>query len=429
MYTDARGLAAGTASPAIRPIHSSFIALALSPRAMFGSLRLDMILTKPMQFLKDWYARVEARNLARMTPFERAELLEFDASFRKRRVRYAAIGIGLWLVGGLFAKLTLVNLGWLGALALSAVLLMSLIVALTGAWFGPSRAKTGTKSIVLLIGVTLAGAIAGGLGANIFRTGSLDNIADEFARAAPKILIGGLIAGIVYAVLMVSIVQFRRGQLLRRNQQLERQAQQERMGRQVADARLKLLQAQVEPHFLFNTLASVQQLAEGKAPEAAQLTAQLITFLRGGLKSLREDTTTLGREFKVMQAYLEIMQTRMHDRLTFTLELPEALRDFQVPPAMLISLVENAIKHGLEPSLEGGEIHIRAAREDDRLRITVTDTGQGLNAAQSGGGVGLDNIRQRLRVLFSDSAHLMVSRNVPHGFKAVIDLPLPVNPT
>ena len=384
-----------------------------------------MNLMKPILFFKDWYARVEAKSLARLTPFERAELLEFDAAVRKRRARYVAIVTGLWLLGGLFAKFSLDHLGWFGALTLSAVLLMSLIVALSGAWFGPSRIKTGTKSIVLLLGVTLAGAIAGGLGANIFRAGNLNNVADEFARAAPKILVGGLIAGMVYAVLMVSIVQFRRGQLLRRNQQLERQAQQERMGRQVADARLKLLQAQVEPHFLFNTLASVQQLAEGKAPEAAELTAQLITFLRGGLKSLREETTTLGREFKVMQAYLAIMQTRMLDRLTFSLDMPDDLRDLSVPPAMLISLVENAIKHGLEPSLEGGEILVRAERENDRLRITVTDTGQGLNAALSGGGVGLDNIRQRLRVLFSDTAHLMVSRNVPHGFKAVIDLPLP----
>ena len=379
----------------------------------------------PIQIFKDWYANAEARSLARLTPFERAELLAFDAAVRKRRTRYLAIMVALWLAGGTLAKLLLSNLGWFGALGMSAAMLMSMIVALSGAWFGPSRFKTGTKSIVLLIGVTLAGAIAGGIGANIFQAGNLNSVADEFARAAPKILFGGLIAGMVYAVLMVSIVQFRRGQLLRRNQQLERQAQQERMGRQVADARLKLLQAQVEPHFLFNTLASVQQLAEGKAPEAAELTAQLITFLRGGLKSLREDTTTLGREFKVMQAYLAIMQTRMHERLTFTLDLPEVLRDMEVPPAILISLVENAIKHGLEPSLEGGSIHVIAAQAGDRLLITVRDTGQGLNTSQSGGGVGLDNIRQRLRVLFSDRARLMVSRNVPQGFVAVIDLPLP----
>ena len=126
-----------------------------------------------------------------------------------------------------------------------------------------------------------------------------------------------------------------------------------------------------------------------------------------------------------MQAYLSIMQTRMHDRLAFSLDLPESLQHLSVPPAMLISLVENAIKHGLEPSLEGGRIDVSAASVDNRLRITVVDTGQGPNISQSGGGVGLDNIRQRLRVLFSDQAHLIVSKNVPHGFVAVIDLPLP----
>jgi LytS/YehU family sensor histidine kinase len=280
---------------------------------------------------------------------------------------------------------------------------------------------------VLLVGVTLAGAIVGGLGANLAETNTLTGVADQFVRVAPKILVGGLIAGMVCAVLMVSIVQYRRGQLQRRNEHLERQAQQERMGRQLADARLKLLQAQVEPHFLFNTLASVRQLADGSAPEAAELTAQLITFLRGGLASLREDTTTLGREFNVMRAYLSIMQTRMRDRLAFTLDLPAVLQRRQVPPAMLISLVENAIKHGIEPSLDGGKIDISASSDFSRLRITVADTGQGPNISSSGGGVGLDNIRQRLRVLFSDQARLIVSPNSPHGFIAVIDLPLPEN--
>lgn len=378
----------------------------------------------PIQAFNHWYARAEAKGRAKLTPDERADLLAFEASFQKYRQRYAAIIVALWLGVGVLAKLLLNNVGWIGAFALSALILMSLIVAITGAWFGPSRFTTGTKGFVLL-GVTLAGYIVGGLGATITRTSTLSSVADEVVRVAPRILVGGFIAGLVYSVLMVSIVQYRRGQLLRRNQQLERQAQQERMGRQLADARLKLMQAQVEPHFLFNTLASVQQLAEGRAPEAAELTAQLITFLRGGLASLREETTTLGREFKVMQAYLAIMQTRMRDRLAFSLEMPEELRDLQVPPAMLISLVENAIKHGLEPSLEGGKIEVSAARDADRLRITVRDTGQGPTISHSGGGVGLDNIRQRLRVLFSDQARLIVSRNVPHGFIAVIDLPMP----
>lgn len=373
---------------------------------------------------KRWYADAESRGLAKLAPNERADLLAFDAAFHRNRARYAAIIVAVWLGISVLAKLLLVKLGWFGAFALSAVMLMSLIVAITGAWFGPSLFKSGYKNLLLLTGVTLAGAVAGGLGANIAFVDGSTRILDEFIRLAPNILMGGLVAGLVYAVLMVSIVQYRRGQLLGRNEQLLRQAQQERMGRQLADARLKLLQAQVEPHFLFNTLASVQQLAEGKAPEAARLTSQLIAFLRAGLASLREDTSTLGREFSSMEAYLAIMQTRMPERLQYSLDLPADLKDLEVPPAMLISLVENSIKHGLEPSPEGGRIEVLARRERDRLRITVTDTGEGINAAKSGGGVGLDNIRQRLRALFGDNAHLSVSGNYPRGFIAIIDLPL-----
>ena len=119
------------------------------------------------------------------------------------------------------------------------------------------------------------------------------------------------------------------------------------------------------------------------------------------------------------------MQTRMHDRLQFSLDLPAELADLAVPPAMLVSLVENAIKHGLEPHPDGGRLDVSARSEGGRLRITVADTGQGPNLAKSGGGVGLDNIRQRLRALFASEARLIVSENAPHGFVATIDLPLP----
>ncbi|MEP7154878.1 MAG: histidine kinase [Betaproteobacteria bacterium] len=375
---------------------------------------------------KRWYAQQEARSLRMLTAEERSDVRAFDAAFRKNQTRYIATLVTLWVGSAVLAKMAMENLGWVAAFSLSGVILLSMIVALISAWFGPFRFKTGMKSFILLLVVTVSGAMFGGFGANVVKTSAWDQVLAQFVRIAPKILMAGLIAGMVYAVLMVSIVQYRRGQLQRRNQQLEQQAQQERMGRQLADARLKLMQAQVEPHFLFNTLASVQQLAEGKAPEAAQLTAQLITFLRGGLASLREDTATLGCEFRTMEAYLTIMQTRMDDRLQFNLSLPEPLKDMQVPPAMLISLVENAIKHGLEPSLEGGRIDVSADSEGGRLKITVIDTGRGPDLAKSGGGVGLDNIRQRLRVLFSDHAHLVVAKNVPHGFIAVIDLPLQV---
>ncbi len=382
-----------------------------------------------LKSIKAWYSRLENQALAKLAPGERADVLAFDASLKKQPLRYVMIALGLWLVMAILGKALLSNIGWLGACVLSAIMLMSIIVAFTGAWFGPTRFKIGARSLLLLVGITLAGAIVGGLGANITQMSTLAGVKEQFMLVAPKILIGGLIAGMVYAVLMVSIVQYRRGQLLRRNEQLVRQAQQERMGRQLADARLKLMQAQVEPHFLFNTLASVQQLAENKAPEAARLTAQLITFLRAGLASLREDNTTLAREFRAIDAYLKIMKTRMVDRLEFTLDLPDALGDIIVPPAMLISLVENAIKHGVEPNPDESKVSVMARTENNRLLLTVADTGLGIvqSASTAGGGFGLDNIRQRLRALYASQARLTVSENVPHGFIAVIDMPVHVD--
>jgi sensor histidine kinase YesM len=375
--------------------------------------------------IRSWYTRLEAKNLAKLTPPERIDLLAFDASFKAHLWRNVAMFVGLWLGLALIGKLALGRVGWFGASMLSGLVLISLTVTLIGAWFGPSRFKLGLKSVAVMMGMAIIGAVVGGIAAKLAFAGDLQSVIAQFVTAAPQILIGGLVTGLVYAVLMVSIIQYRRGQLQRNNADLARLAQQERMRRQLADARLKLMQAQVEPHFLFNTLASVQHLAQPQAPEAAQLTAQLITFLRAGLASLREDTTTLAREFKAIEAYLIIMQTRMRDRLAFELDLPEALNEISMPPAMLISLVENAIKHGLEPSPDGGKICVTARLENARLRLTVSDTGSGIaqNAATAGGGVGLDNIRQRLRALFAQNARLIVAENVPHGFIAVIDMP------
>ena len=376
--------------------------------------------------IRAWYGRIETKNLAKLTPAERVDLLAFDAAFKKRLWRNIALFMGVWLSLAVVSKLALGRIGWFGAFMLSGLVLISLTLTLTGAWFGPSRFKIGLKSLAVFLGMAITGAVVGGIAAKLAFAGDLSLVLEQFVQVAPQILIGGLVTGLVYAVLMVSIVQYRRGQLQRNNSDLARLAQQERMRRQLADARLKLMQAQVEPHFLFNTLASVQQLAEQKAPEAAQLTAQLITFLRAGLASLREDTTTLAREFKAIDAYLTIMKTRMQDRLQFELDLPEVLNDIKMPPAMLISLVENAIKHGLEPHPDGGKISVMARLDNTRLQLTVSDTGSGFaqSASTAGGGVGLDNIRQRLRALFAQNARLIVAENVPRGFVAIIDIPL-----
>jgi sensor histidine kinase YesM len=228
----------------------------------------------------------------------------------------------------------------------------------------------------------------------------------------------------LYAAVLGVVIHVRRRLLQTRYDELQRQAEADRTARQLADAKLKLLQAQVEPHFLFNTLASVQQLAEGRAPEAAELTSELIHFLRAGLVSLREETTNLKREFEMAAAYLAIMRTRMGERLQTQMTLPPELSDVPVPPAMLISLVENAIKHGLEPSPSGGTLNLTAQALDDAIEIAVRDDGVGLAAMSSGeGGVGLSNIRERLAAIYGESATLTIQESTPHGVLATIRIP------
>jgi signal transduction histidine kinase len=363
------------------------------------------------------------KSQARLSPRERAEIAAFDAAVKRHPWRYLLMLCGIWLLAATLIKLAIAKIGWPGALMFGALMVGALGFALASVWFGASQHKVTIKSVAVVAALSLLGAITGGIIARLAAGGGLDNMLVGFVRAAPQILIGGLVAGLVTAALMVSIAQLRRRQLQRQNLELERQAAAERMGRQLADAKLKLMQAQVEPHFLFNTLASVQQLAEGRAPEAAVMTSQLITFLRAGLASLREDSTTLAREFAAIGAYLDIMKTRLPGRFDTTLELPDEIGALTLPPAMLISLVENSIKHGIEPCTDFAHLTVRATADERTLTLVVSDTGIGPNTRNSGGGVGLDNIRQRLRILHGGAAHLSVRANSPRGFHATITLP------
>jgi len=166
------------------------------------------------------------------------------------------------------------------------------------------------------------------------------------------------------------------------------------MSKQAIEAELKLMQAQVEPHFLFNTLASVQYLTETDPQEANRLLGHLIDYLRAALPQLRASSTTLGKEVGLAEAYLNILRTRMGSRLGFTIDVPPGLAAHSFPPNLLISLIENAIKHGIEPAANGGTVCVRARREASALVVTVQDTGRGLAAAsRSGQGVGLANVR------------------------------------
>ena len=207
------------------------------------------------------------------------------------------------------------------------------------------------------------------------------------------------------------------------------EAERNLLARQAVEAELKLMQAQVEPHFLFNTLASVQYLTETDPPEANRLLGHLVAYLRAALPQLRAHSSTLGREFELAKAYLAILQMRMGRRLTFSVELASDLASHPFPPNMLISLVENAIKHGVEPAVDGGTVGIDARRDGDRIVLTVTDSGRGLAASgaasadTAGDGVGLSNVRERLAALFGPRARFTIEEVQPRGTRAIITIP------
>ena len=199
--------------------------------------------------------------------------------------------------------------------------------------------------------------------------------------------------------------------------------------RRATEARLKLLQGQIEPHFLFNTLANVASLMEHDTPRARLMLETFVDYLRASLGSLRVAGHTLGDELTLVEAYLRIIQIRMDTRLAYRIDVQDALRAFALPALTLQPLVENAVQHGLEPKIEGGTVTVTARLENRQLVLTVTDDGLGLATAptrpQRGGGSGtaLANIRERLSEAHGSAAALTVTARTAGGVRAMLTLP------
>jgi LytS/YehU family sensor histidine kinase len=203
-------------------------------------------------------------------------------------------------------------------------------------------------------------------------------------------------------------------------------AERESMQRQLSEARMQMMQAQVEPHFLFNTLASVEHLIETNPPRASAMQRSLIQYLRAVLPQMRDNNlvTNLGREADMVSAYLNLLKMRMEERLAVEMQIPDGLRSAAFPPMMLQSMVENAIKHGLECKPEGGTLKVTAEVAHNKLRVTVLDNGVGFGVMPSNGtGLGLTNIRERLKLLHGEAGQLYIAANVPSGVIATIEVP------
>jgi signal transduction histidine kinase len=207
-----------------------------------------------------------------------------------------------------------------------------------------------------------------------------------------------------------------------------RRAETEQLERTVIEARMEALQAQIEPHFLFNTLASIDQLIQTDPPRASRMQQSLIRYLRSAMPQMREGRRpTLGQQIDLCSAFLEIMAVRMEGRLQAVVIVPEGLKSAVFPSMMLQTLVENAIKHGLEPKPEGGLLEISAEIVDGQLAVHVRDTGIGF-MPKAEGGVGLANVRERLKALYNDRAELIISVPPGGGTRATIKVPYEVAP-
>jgi sensor histidine kinase YesM len=273
----------------------------------------------------------------------------------------------------------------------------------------------GRESLAMAVLAAVAGAAAAALMRYAFGATPLN----EGPRYILLVFLSWLGSGAVLAAGYVFYLRAQFAESQARAAELRRGA----LETQQLATRLRLLQAQVEPHFLFNTLSNVRRLAQTDAVAGRTMLAHLTRYLRAALPRMREHETTLAEELDLVTAYLGVQKIRMGERLATTIDAPGELQAARVPPMMLATLVENAIKHGLAPLAEGGAIRIQAVACGGELRLTVADNGRGFTAT-SGSGVGLANIRARLAALYGERASLRLEANSPRGVVATVALPL-----
>jgi sensor histidine kinase YesM len=241
--------------------------------------------------------------------------------------------------------------------------------------------------------------------------------------ATISVLFTKVLRWLVIAGLAIIVFVFQRQGSVAESQAHVAEVHRMQIDRQLTEARLQSLRAQIEPHFLFNTLANVQQLYRTEPARGRKLLGHFVAYLRAVLPQMRQHETTLQMEVDLARAYLEVLQVRMGRRLQTRFDIPPELGSLLFPPLALSTLTENAIKHGLNPMPEGGIIEISARIENDRLHVCVADTGAGLRQ-NSGSGSGLANLRARLSALYKGAGHFEFAANQPRGIKATIVVPV-----
>ncbi|WP_296950929.1 sensor histidine kinase [uncultured Massilia sp.] len=369
------------------------------------------------------YRRYMGVKLAALSPIERRQLRDFTLAYRGAPTwRFLARLFVLFCLCGALLHLAVPRIPWFPAIGVANLIGFGMALGICGVWFNYrliARMKWG------LLGKTMVGALGGALLASVVLHVAKGRPVATLLDEVPFIAGIGLGAGLLGTLPMLVVALLRNRQYEALAAQLQQEAERERLARELSESQLRLLRAQIEPHFLFNTLGAVQQLAQHGAPRAAALTADLIAFLRASLGDMRCDQVTLEAEFGLVASYLKVMQARLGERLRVRIDLPRALADVRVPSMILLTLAENAIKHGIEPALRGGEIVVAASVADGEgvLRLRVQDSGVGMSAVP-GAGLGLDNVRHRLRLAYGEAASLAL-RDADPGLVADVAIPWP----
>jgi signal transduction histidine kinase len=321
-----------------------------------------------------------------------------------------------WAVSAAFG--VLIGIGNGSKTALPADVLRAMFVGtallLMFSWFErwPRRLpKWLPRTVFRLLGMVLVLPFAVGIVCGI--TGAND----------PHTFGGMMGAGLLFAPWLAIGAILRQRDASAREQAFAFELERSEFERRETDARLRLLQAQVEPHFLFNTLANVQALVDSGSPQASKVLNSLIAYLRAAVPRMHSQTTTLETEVELARAYLDLMQMRIPDRLQYVIHLDPVAARLHCPPMTLLTLVENAVRHGIDPSEAGGRIDVDIWIRDDRCVMRVQDTGVGLQQVSRGLGTGLSNLRERLKLAFGGKAQLTLTESAPHGVCAEISFP------
>lgn len=373
-----------------------------------------------------WYHAWAAPYYARMESPAREQAELVDRFLYSRRGLGVWLGLGLAAVGSTFG---LVGAGLPPGWALTGSLLFWFFVPLMGlaVWMMPAafvRRRSLQRVLMLIASGALTGGLLGFVVGSVVRHGRLDPalLWDALWTKAPWFVPSVIAAGAAFAALLWGAARVRQQVLEAELERARLLQERDAAARQAVEARLRLLQGQIQPHFLFNTLAALQHWVDTGDVRAAPMLRSLTAFLRGSTELLGREEVALGDEADTLAHYLSIQQSRLGDRLAWRIDIDGALRTRALPPGLLLTLVENAFEHGVSPALGGGRVDVRARVDGQHWHLDVSNTGLPLPPSWTEG-VGLSNCRQRLQHRFGNAAGLTLNATAD-GTVATLTLPL-----